>query len=128
LLGRGYRNSGVEENLNNSLIGNYYVASLINNEISRAIEIAFIPRNENANEAITVHVDNLNNDTFSLTGFRKSKNIRITGLNINSYTGSFPDRLENCLSKAHQVLMANLKEVIEGRTWEHVPIDWGEHK
>ena len=130
LLKSGYKNKGVSEISNDRLIGTYYVATLSNDAISRAIEITLIPRNSNksTNDVVTIHIDNFCNDTFSLSNFCSYKNIESTEKDLSLYQGSFTYRLRSCLQQSYEVLMDNLTEVIEGKKWEHIPFDWGEYK
>jgi len=130
LVNSGYRYKGVSEISNDELIGTYFVATLFDDSISRALEITLIPKdsNKSTNDVITVYIDNLHNDTFSISNFCKHKNLESIESNLTMYPGSFSSQLQSCLQKFHEVLVNNLSEVVAGKKWEHIPLDWGEYK
>jgi hypothetical protein len=130
LVNIGYRYKGVSRISNNELIGTYFVATLSSASFSRAIEIALIPQDSNkfTKDVVTIHIDNLHNDTFSISNFCRYKNLESIESDLTMYPGSFPSQLQSCLQEFHEVLINNLSEIIEGKKWEHVPFDWGEYK
>ncbi len=130
LLDLGYCYESAEEDVSDKLLGRQFIAKFINKSASRVVEITYIPKaeNEETSEVLILHLDNLENDTFSIGGYLKSISKSDSNIDISLCSGHLDKRLKQCLLKHKEILMSDLREIVTGKKWVHVPIDWGDYK
>jgi len=108
-------------------LGGYLEAEYRNSATSRRVLVWYTPVGKASKATMCVFLE-YGQDTFELGAYLQhiaAPQSRIEKLNIEV---AEPLQINQVLAQAASVLQSELAEVVQGRKWQHVPIDWQGYK
>lgn len=102
---------------------------LQNEKIGRKISILYVPVNNEGinNEIFVIQIWNTKKGgIFSIDSFmkllHKDEYVQLT---LRNFEGAFEDKLDQLLDYVVNIMQKYLMDVLEGKKWINVPMDWG---
>lgn len=102
---------------------------LQNEQIGRKISILYVPFNNEGinNEIFVIQIWNTKKGgIFSIDSFmkllHKDEYVQLT---LRNFEGTFEEKLDQLLDYVVNIMQKYLMDVLEGRKWIKVPMDWG---
>jgi hypothetical protein len=105
-----------------------------NIKIKRVIKFVFRPYAPKGNNLFIVFFYRLPsitaNDGFTLVEYVDNKRINIdcNYTTLEGYEGTIEERIEAYFKCIDNIFNTYLKDIISGKTWEIIPVDWGPYK
>lgn len=114
------------------VLGEHLVAAWESSGKRRSVRIAYIPKSQEHQDAISCTLRNLaTDDLFSIAEYMKLKGIdrhRYELLELRLVEGPTVERIKACVGEHARFLKEQMMELLTNDRWEHVPIDWGDFK
>jgi len=132
----GYEYTNVGER-NTPALGSYLEAAFTHPDTQRRITITYLPESPEvgAKAAVTLHITknaaDPYSDSFGIDEFLKhsgSDPKLIHALGLGAHVGSTRERIRAVLIQMAAILKTELTDVVAGRIWADVPIDWHGYK
>ncbi len=121
----GFTASSVKSN-ESSILGEFLVITLNNTTGTRQLSFHLLRAELTNREALTVFFNKPPRDTFTLREFLKIHRLML--LDLDSYKGTFRERLTAHLQDIRTLINEHLRGVLEGKAWPNIPMDWGDYR
>ncbi len=105
-----------------------------NDHLKRGVEFGFWPITPKGNYRFIIYLFRLPsitaNDIFSLDRYFDNKRINIdcNYTTLEGYEGNIEERIDAYFKCIDYIFNTYLVDIINGKTWEVIPIDWGPYK
>jgi hypothetical protein len=123
----GYKH--VEAKIESSkALGTYLNSRFLAAAIGREISISYFSKGKSEHGTLVVHIRNRNVDSFEVADGMRQKGApedEILRLSLHTLTGTTQERIGLALAAARMGLDKYMLEVVQGKEWFQVPINWG---
>lgn len=112
-------------------IGDYIEIEVTCTNTGKTLLITYTPALNLRPESISVFLQNISGDTFSIGDYLSNKKLDPKlrkSICLASHHGSLNERVEMALVASREVIFSYLERVLIGNEWESVPINWGDMK
>ena len=132
LAAAGFDYSGVRE-AETAALGKYLEATFTHPRTRRKISISYFPEPDQPGTraalsvVITKDAGDAYSGTFSINNFLEQKGAgerALSALDLTAHEGSARNQVKGVLTEVAKVFGTDLKDVVAGKTWVHVPSDW----
>ena len=130
LLPLGYQYQGISEEHDEAL-GDHLEALFSARKISRNIRVTYVPDGNGHPDVLLVHIERDGYSTFEVEEclrWQGATEQTISKVLFKTYTGNLRKRVVQTIEAIRVVFNNQLREVVSGKEWFDVPIDWGGYK
>lgn len=112
-------------------IGDYVEIEITHEVTGKSLLIAYAPALDLRPESISVFLQNIDGDTFSISdylSYKKFDSQLRKSVSLANHHGSLSERIEMTLVASREIILTYLEDVLLGSGWEFIPINWGDMK
>jgi hypothetical protein len=125
----GYEYSG-SQSQSSKVAGDSIVFTFVNDKAGMRITITYFPPYKQQQRDFVILVHDGKGENFSLGDYlqtHKRDDVQLL-LKAENRNPDFRVYWEDFFRKLDRLFNADLNDIVEGRRWENIPIDWGDYK